>query len=346
MEPKARVLSALQREPIDRIPVDLWHTPEIGADLCAHFGVDDDLDMYEALGLDKVVWVFMDYASDENERAGSQVGATTSGSRTMWGVPLKHVQAGVGHYEEFAGAPMADYETPASVDAYPYWPDPDRFLYDQAVEEARRAAERFAVIGPWVSCFEIYCQLRGLERALCDLVMNPELVETVLDRVEAIQTEMMTRFFERSADCIDLVFVSDDMAAQTGLLMSPDMWHRHLKPRVVRWCELIHSYDLTVFFHTDGAAEPLVRPLIDCPGMDIAHLKREYGRDIIFHGGIDNQSVLPFGTPEQVRAETRRCMEILGANNEGFICCSCHNVQAGTPIENVLAMVDAVRNSR
>lgn len=357
MKPKERILAVLDRRPVDRIPVDLWHTPEIGAALRAHFGVDDDLAMYDALGLDKIVWAFVDYASKPNERAGSQVGAATSGQRTMWGVPLKHVQAGVGHYEEFAGAPMAGYETPASVDDYPYWPHPDRFLYDQAEALARRAAQRFAVIGPWVSCFEIYCQLRGLETALCDLVTNPDLVEAVLDRVEAIQTEMMKRFFERAADCIDLVFVSDDIAGQTGLLMSPEMWHRHLKPRVTRWCKLIHSYGLRVFYHTDGAAEALVGPLIDCgidvlnpvqhacPGMDLTHLKNAYGEQVVFHGGIDNQSVLPFGTPDHVREETHRCMEILGAGGEGFICCSCHNVQAGTPLENIFAMVEAVRDS-
>ena len=119
--------------------------------------------------------------------------------------------------------------------------------------------------------------------------------------------------------------------------------------------DLIHSYGLKVFFHTDGAVEPLLPRLIEagidvlnpiqhaCPGMDCAALRTRYGDRLIFHGGVDNQRVLPFGTPDDVRAETRACMRTLGLGRQGYIVCSCHNVQAGTPLENVLAMVDTVK---
>ena len=311
--------------------------------------------MYKALGLDKIVWVFMEYLGEEDRKTGSQVGAEASGGRTMWGVPLKDVQAGAAHYNEFGEAPMTGYESPESIGDYPFWPDPDRFDYRTATEQAERASRDFAVIGPWVSFFEIYCQLRGLEQAMIDLATNPEFVDAVLDRVESIQTEMMKRFFRVASDHIDLTFVSDDIAGQTGLLMSPDMWRRHLEPRLVRWCKFIHAHGLKVFYHTDGAAGPLVGPLIECgidvlnpiqhacPGMELESLKKNYGHRVIFHGGVDNQSVLPFGTPDEVRTETRRCLETLGANKEGFICCSCHNVQAGTPLDNILAMVETVK---
>ena len=78
--------------------------------------------------------------------------------------------------------------------------------------------------------------------------------------------------------------------------------------------------------------------------METDQLKKKYGDRVIFHGGIDNQFVLPFGTPEDVRKETLHCLETLGGGREGFICSSCHNVQAGTPVENVLAMIDTVKN--
>jgi uroporphyrinogen decarboxylase len=74
--------------------------------------------------------------------------------------------------------------------------------------------------------------------------------------------------------------------------------------------------------------------------MDMVELKREFGHRVIFHGGVDNQSVLPRGTPDQVRAEVRDCLASLGAGAEGYICSSCHNVQAGTPLENIFAMVE------
>ena len=359
MSPRERILAVLNRQPVDRLPVDLWHTPEVAAALRGHFGVPDDFAMWHALGLDKIVWDFMDYKTDAGERAGAQsgAGAESGGDRTMWGVPLKEIQAGEARYAEFGAAPMAGCDTPAAVDHYPWWPKPDRFAYDAAVELARRAAREYAVIGPWVSLFEIYCQLRGLEQALMDLVEHPDLVEATLDRVEAIQTEMMRRFFARARPHLDLVFISDDIAGQKSLLLSPRLWERHLQPRLKRWCELIHAHGLRVFYHTDGAARPLLKPILDCgvdvlnpiqhacPGMDLAGLKREFGSRIIFHGGVDNQQVLPRGTPEQVRAEVRECLRTLGAGREGFICCSCHNVQAGTPLKNILAMVQTVQQS-
>jgi uroporphyrinogen decarboxylase len=79
--------------------------------------------------------------------------------------------------------------------------------------------------------------------------------------------------------------------------------------------------------------------------MELAGLKEEFGERVVFHGGVDNQSVLPRGTVDQVRAEVVDCLQTLGAGGEGFICCSCHNVQAGTPVENVLTMVETVQES-
>lgn len=359
MTPKERILAILRRQPVDRLPVDLWHSPEIAAALRRHFNAMDDFAMWHALGLDKIVWDFMDYRTEAGERAGGQsgAGAEAGGTRTLWGVPLKEIQAGEAHYAEFGSAPLAEFNTTTSLDQYPWWPKVERFDYEAAVALAKRASPEYAVIGPWVSLFEIYCQLRGLEQAMMDLIENPGLVEAILDRVEAIQTAMMREFFARAQGHLDLVFISDDIAGQTSLLMSPRLWQAHLQPRLQRWCELIHAHGLRVFYHTDGAARPLLRPILDCgvdvlnpiqhacPGMDLAALKQEFGSRVIFHGGVDNQSVLPRGTVDQVRAEVKDCLRTLGAGRAGFICASCHNVQAGTPLENILAMVETVQQS-
>ena len=133
MTPKERTLAILNRQPVDRIPVDLWHTPEISAALRQHFAVADDFAMWRALGLDKIVWDFMDYKTDAGERAGGQsgAGAESGGDRTMWGVPLKNIQAGEANYAEFGTAPLTGYDTPSSLDNYPWWPKVDRFeLFD------------------------------------------------------------------------------------------------------------------------------------------------------------------------------------------------------------------------
>jgi len=356
MHPKERIINILQRRAVDRIPVDIWHTPEIEEALMDYTNAEDNFEMWTKLGVDKIVWVFMDYKTPEGERAGSQPGADATGSRTMWGVPLRDVKAGAAHYQEFVEPPMKGYTTPEEAYDYPFWPDPDLFDYDAAVKLARRASDYFAVIGPWISFFEVYCQLRGIEQGLMDVLAYPDLVTTALDRIEAIQTEMLTRFLDKASKYLDLVFISDDIGGQDNLLISPGSWDYFLKPRMERWCRIIHSYGLRVFYHTDGAAEKLIAPLIECgidvlnpvqhicPGMDMALLKQKYGSSVIFHGGVDNQHALPFGTAEDVRNETLDCLETLGRGREGFICCSCHNIQAGTPVENIIAMIETVKS--
>lgn len=359
MTARERILAILNREPVDRLPVDLWYAPEVGEALRRYCGVSDDLAMYRALNLDKIVWVFMDYETPEGDLAGAQsgAGAETGGNRTLWGVPLKQIQAGDAHYAEFGSAPLADYNTVESLDDYPWWPSVERFDYDSAAAKAQEASREFAVIGPWVSFFEVYCQMRGLEQSMMDLVQAPDLVDAILDRIESIQTDMMRCFFDKAGKSLDLVFISDDIAGQRSLLMSPAMWKRFLEPRLKRWCDLIHSRGLRAFYHTDGAARRLLGPILDCgvdvlnpiqhacPGMDTTELKREFGHRVTFHGGVDNQFALPRGTPEDVRREVLHCLSTLGAGNEGYICCSCHNVQAGTPLDNVLTMIETVQHA-
>jgi uroporphyrinogen decarboxylase len=347
MTPHERILATLQRKPTDRAPVDLWLTPEVLASLQQHTGVQDELALYQHLGLDKIVWIFPGYDSesfDPNDSRGVD----------PWGVPTHRVQSGAATYQEYGQGPLADMEDPEELDDHPLWPDPDRFNYQAAAATARRAREHgFATMGPWLSHYEIYCHLRGMENALMDVIAEPEFLEATLDRIESIQSKMLDRFLTELGEDIDLVFISDDLGTQESQLISVPAFEEHLKPRITRWCDLIHRHGKKVLFHTDGAARPFLPHLAECgvdvlnpiqhicPGMETDALKRDFGEAFIFHGGIENQHVLPHGTPDEVRGEVRRCMNTLGRDG-GYIVCSCHNTQAGTPVENVLAMIDAV----
>jgi len=348
MTPRERILATLDRKPADRTPVDLWVTPEVLQSLRAHTGETEELAVYQALGLDKIVWVFPGYGGgrfDPNEGNG----------QTMWGVPTRMMQAGLATYQEFGTPPLATFEDAAQLDDYPLWPDPANFDYAGAGDWARQArALGFATIGPWISHFEIYCQMRGLENALMDVAADPDFLDATLERIDGIQTAMLERFLTEMGDLIDIVFISDDMGTQESLLLSPTAWDRHFRERLKRWCDLIHRHGKKVLYHTDGAVRPLLPQIIGCgidilnpiqhicPGMDRAALQRDFGDQVIFHGGVDNQHVLPFGTPEDVRRETRTCIDTLGRTG-GYICCSCHNAQAGTPVANILAMIAEAR---
>jgi len=350
MSPRERVLATLNRQTTGRAPVDMWCTGEVLDSLRAHTGEDDELAVYQKLGLDKIVWVFPGYGGhkyfDPNE----------GGEVNLWGVPTRLVKAGAATYHEFGKPPLGECESPDEIASYAGWPDPELFEYAAAKELAQRARGfGFATIGPWISHFEIYCTMRGLENALMDVVAEPEILQAGLDRIDRVQTAMLRRLLDELGDLLDIVFISDDLGTQESLLMSVEAWQAHIQPRMKRWCDLIHEHGKKVLFHTDGAARPFIPGLIAsgidvlnpiqhvCAGMDRASLKAEFGKAVIFHGGVENQKTLPFGTPEDVRRETRECLDTLGAGGEGYICCSCHNIQAGTPVANILAYIDEAR---
>lgn len=349
MTPKERIWATINRQPVDRSPIDLWCTPEVLDSLRKYTSLQDELAVYHQLGIDKIVWIFPGYG-------GRFFDPNDSGEITMWGVPTRMVKAGLATYQEYINPPIADYVDPSQLLSYPSWPDPDKFDYKGAKALAKQARSwNFATIGPWISHFEIYCQMRGLENALMDTLANPEFLDATVERIDAIQTVMLERMLTELNDDLDIVFISDDMGMQDNMLISLDSWEIHFKHRLKKWCDLIHSYGKKVLYHTDGAVLPLIPGLIECgidilnpiqhvcPGMDTANLKQQYGGDLIFHGGVENQRILPMGTVSEVIEETEMCLNTLG-KDWGYICCSCHNVQAGTPVENILAMINTVKS--
>jgi len=350
MKPFERVRAVLERRDVDRLPVDLWCVPEVLDTLRTHTGLDDEMAVYDALGVDKIYSVSPEYTHELPIPAGAD-------SISYWGVPNRNVTSGKATYSEVASYPLGDFDSIDQLDAYP-WPDPDLFDYAGAQRMADQARSwGFATVGPWISHFEIYCQMRGLENSLMDTLADEDFLDAALDRIEAVQTTVLRRHLTALGDRCDLVFISDDMGTQTGQLMRLETWETHFKPRVARWCELIHSFGVKAMYHSDGACSYIIPGLIEagvdilnpiqhvCPGMELESLSNRFGDDLIFYGGVENQHVLPFGSPQDVVAETRRCLETLGRGKHGYIACSCHNVQAGTPVENILAMIQTVHDS-
>lgn len=347
MNPRERLLAVLNHQTVDRPPVDIWYTAEIHDMLMEATGSGSEVEMWRALKVDKIAWVQPEYAG---ALAPPLAGAEMV---TPWGCQLKIVESGSSRYLEYMDYPLAGMEEAGELERYRWWPDPEAFELGCLFDRIEEVGTEFATLGPWISIFEIYCQMRGLEEAMVDLLANPEFAVAALERIESIQTRLLERIFTEGHCKPDLIFVSDDMGSQDNLLMSPETWDEHVGPRLRRWCDLIHGNGSRVFYHTDGAVRPLIGKLIDagidvlnplqhrCPGMDLDGLACEFGDRVVFHGGIDTQGVLPFGTPDDVRKETQHCLTSLA--RVPYIPASCHNIQAGTPLENIQAMIGAVR---
>lgn len=158
--------------------------------------------------------------------------------------------------------------------------------------------------------------------------------------------------FEACAGLIDVAQVTDDLGSQAGPLISLKVYREFYRPHHERFIKLCHEFGIKVFHHDDGSCRAFLPDLVGlgidllnpiqwtCPGMDMAELKREYGKRVCFHGAVENQKILPFGTPAEVRAEVRHCIDSLASDGTGYILAPCHNLQVVTPVENIIAMYD------
>jgi uroporphyrinogen decarboxylase len=199
--------------------------------------------------------------------------------------------------------------------------------------------------------------MRGYENFFCDLAGNRPLAEAFCDKI----TELKMRYWEKAlplvGDLVDVIQEGDDYGGQNGLQVSPQLWREVFKPRLAQLIPHIKKCapHVFIFFHSCGSIHEIILDLIEvgvdilnpvqvgATNMDSQQLKKEFGDDLSFWGGgVDTQSVLPNGTPQQVRDEVKRRIDDF-APGGGFVFNTVHNIQADVPPENILAMREALR---
>jgi uroporphyrinogen decarboxylase len=268
----------------------------------------------------------------------------------IWGTHSERVETTFGAYEGFVDWPLSQAEKVEELQQHP-WPEPDWWDFTPLPDLLRRLDEQgqYSIRFRIGSVFEIAWQLRGMQEFLMDLASQPELPLYIMDRLTDIYVENTRRVLELAGDRLDLLYFYDDVATQASLMISKNMWRDYVRPRHQRLVELIHSHGKKVMYHCDGSVWPLIPEFIelgidvlnpiqpDAKGMDLAQIKAAYGERLCFHGGVDINQTLPRGTPEEVAAEVRERVQVLGAGG-GYILCSSHHLQPDTPVANVLAM--------
>lgn len=348
MTSRERILAAIDRKPADRIPCDIWATPEIWAALKAHFHTDDQWVVRQKLGIDSIDGPGLSYTGkDRSLPDGTQSG--------IWGTLYKAQPLPTGGvYYEQVHYPVKDLRDVHALDDF-NWENPADYDYVSAAAYCREACKHRAVMAGYIAPFVDLWLLFGQETALLNLALRPDLIEAVLDRTMAYRLEQHRLLFETCKGALDLTQVTDDFGSQNGLVMSPATIRSIFWPHYRNAIRLAKSFGLRVFHHDDGAMSEIIPDLIEmgvsvinpiqwrCPGMELERLKRDFGAHIAFHGSVDNQHVLPFGTTEEVRAEVRKNIQILGSDGTGFVIAPCHAIQSGTPLENVLAMYDEIQ---
>jgi uroporphyrinogen decarboxylase len=375
MTPRERVLAAVSHEEPDRVPIVLGVSNATGIKLKPYrelkqlLGVDaDDEYLYR--------WPELGTAAVDEEtlvRLRSDVRGVLdlepvwvlerNASRpphadyiNSWGSGATEIRPG----EWFPMVcPLASATTVTEIEDYP-WPDmddPTRVAH-VAQEAARLAAEsRYAIMAtPWLLFpLERAFAMQGMDTFLMNLALHPDFAEALLWKIQERCKVLMGHFLAALGDNVDIIKIGDDLGTQESLMISPAMYRAILKPIHADYIRFIRERtSAKVFFHTDGDVFPLIDDFVEM-GIDILNpiqtsagkmsnleeLKARWGDRLTFCGGIDTHRILPTGTPDEVRAEVRRVMEILGPGG-GYMVSSVHTVMDDVPAENILAMIDAV----
>jgi uroporphyrinogen decarboxylase len=246
------------------------------------------------------------------------------------------------------------------LERYP-WPDlahPSRFvgLRERAktIQESGQAVVLFVGAGVFSPAFEI----RGVEQILYDLGGNEDFATALMTKLEELFVACLKAALKEAGDYVDVVITGDDLGNQSGPMMSPAMYRRLIKPHHARiFAAIRENTKAKIYLHSRGDVYRLIGDLIEV-GVDLlnpvqvsagemgdtARLKREFGDRLAFNGAIDTQRVMPFGSPEDVRAEVRRRIRDL-APGGGYIAGAVHCIQSDVPVENVLAMCDEIQTA-
>jgi uroporphyrinogen decarboxylase len=344
MTPRQRWLALLNHQTSDRIPTDYQATSEVTPRLLADLGCSDELALWKKLHIDrrKILepkWKLPHHPDDPQA--------------DMWGIRYRKADYGSGVYDEPCYLPLAKVDSVAAVHAH-RWPSPDDFDYSPIAQAIDADDGAYPIHVGVYEPFLLYGYLRGLETAFEDLLVRPEIAEAVLGHIFDFYDEYNRRSFEAGRGRIDTTYVAEDLGAQTGPLISLATYRRFLMPNQKRMADLARSFGIHIMYHTDGAARLFLPDLIDvvgieilnpiqwrCTGMERERLVADFGSRIIFHGSIDNQQTLAFGTVDDVVREVRESIEIY--RDARWICAPCHNLQPVTPTENVVAMYEAIR---
>ena len=345
--PHERVTLALNHQETDRPPVDFLATPETWARLKTYLRFEDNEGLLSFLGID--------LRQPRQRYIGPPLHRHADGGWTdAWGVRRRPVAYCHGTYNEIAEHPLAGTDDPSQLGKYS-WPQPEWWDAECLADEIRRFdaqgsyAIELAEFGDPGGIFETAWYLCGMEQLLVDMIDQPDMAFEIMRRVTDFYLGTLERVMATVGDRIDLIWTSDDIAHQHGILMSIRKWRELVAPHHKRFNQRVHELGARVMYHSCGAVRPFIPDLIgvgvdvldvlqfSADGMDADEIKANFGKSLCFHGGIDVQTTLPRCSQGEVRRVVRERICVLGRRG-GYILAPTHNMQADTPPENVVAM--------
>lgn len=338
MTSKQRVYHALKKQPVDRVPIFMWFHPQT-TELLAKLLEIPSRYIPLVMGDDiRQAWTGNNGAMEGTLH--SEQGQTHT---DLWGIEwIKQ-----GEFNQIKNSPLAN-AAKQEVLNYSFPMDSVDKLTD-LMEPATEHSKDYFIgcdISPCV--FEMYWRLRGLDSAMYDFGLEPDMTKEMLNRCSNFSIKLAEAAIDRFK--LDWLWTGDDIGGQTAMMISPQAWREFIKPGLKKIFDVAKSKNLLIAFHSCGAIKPIIADLIEigidvlnpiqcnCPGMNPLELKHEYGKEIAFMGGVDTQNLLPNATADQVRKETALLIEGMTKDGGGYILAASHTIPPETPFDNIFAM--------
>ncbi len=348
MTSRERTLKAFHHDEPDRVPIDYLANPGIDARLKKHFGLsaNDDEGLRQALGVD-----FFEVAAPY---IGPKLHADLPERKIdLWGIRTRWIEHGTGGYWDYCDFPLKDADE-EQVAEWPM-PSPDDFDYEELVEQCRRMRHYCLMVGnPGVGdMINTTSMIRTMDRVLIDLMVDDPASLLFMDRKNAVQLEVTRRSLEAAGGMIDLLWLGEDLGTQTGPMIGLDLFRKHLRPRHQLFADLAKEFGIPVMMHSCGSSSWAFNDFVEmginivdtlqpeAANMAPAFLKEEYGCSLAFHGCMSTAGVIVNGTSEDAVRGARELLEIMMPGG-GYAFSPTHMLQDNTPMENVLAVYDAV----
>lgn len=270
----------------------------------------------------------------------------------MWGIGHEPGSAAAYHMT-YMRHPMEDFDSVEQVEAYPFpvFGKEDYLKIKEqvdAVHEKGMAAEANLQCSDW----EISWYLRGMENLMCDMMTDDPIAEAILDKVMNVTITRAENYARAGADAI---FLGDDIGTQRAIMMSIPLYEEWLMPRLKKIIDAAHRInpDIVILYHSCGHVTELIPSLIKAgvqvlnpvqpEVMDFREIHEKYGDVLSFHGTIGTQSVMPFGTPDDVRRAVFENLDIAG-DHGGLLVCPTHILEPEVPPENIAAYIQACKD--
>lgn len=346
MTSKERMYRALQKKPVDRIPIFMWYHPETFQKLARTLEIS--LDSFDLVMCNDVKqkWVGNNYAMEgiTHEHDGE-------GHTDQWGIEWVRQ----GGFNQIHKSPLENAS------------EKEIFDYRFPVEHIDQLLKSMDTIVPFskeyfIGCdispclLELLFRIRGMEKSFLDTLASPDISNNLLLKAATFAIEIGEKACNKFP--LDWLWTGDDVGGQQSMMLSPELWRSMIKPHLKNIFEVGKKKGLWVAYHSCGAISPIIPDLIEigldvlnpiqcnCPGMNAIELKKEFGKELSFMGGVDTQHLLPDGTSDEVYRETLKLIESMTDDGGGYILAASHTIPPETPIENIFAMYRAAGVTR